>query len=64
MFGVAGGAPQVITALRAVWLADLRIVASQSQSPPRALIIAQAVSLVRMILPRQRVQINNKETFL
>ena len=39
-FGVTGGAPQVIPALRAVWFADLRIVASQFKSPSRALIIA------------------------
>ncbi|RGG12259.1 hypothetical protein DXD23_13505 [Ruminococcus sp. TF12-2] len=28
-FGVTGGAPQVIPALRAVWFADFHIVASQ-----------------------------------
>ena len=43
-------------ALRAVWFADLRIVASQFKSPSRALIISQAVSLAYMIIPRQRVQ--------
>ncbi|MBR1382600.1 MAG: hypothetical protein IJ555_02125, partial [Ruminococcus sp.] len=43
-------------ALRAIWFADLRIVASQFKSPSRALIISQAVSLAYMIIPRQRVQ--------